>query len=134
MGLDQYLFRLGDTDAEGKQDREEVAYWRKANHIHKWFVDQCGDPADDNVVDMPVNLEQLAGLKTTCERVLTGEARPELVLGTKDGFFFGGLDYDEGYLNDCAHTVAMIDVILNTEMWRAEQRMAPGQYIYWAWY
>src|SRR5210317_2053350 len=26
---------------------EEVGYWRKANHIHKWFVDNCQDGEDD---------------------------------------------------------------------------------------
>jgi hypothetical protein len=26
---------------------EDVAYWRKANAIHKWFVDNCQDGVDE---------------------------------------------------------------------------------------
>jgi len=27
--------------------REEVGYWRKANHIHKWFVDNVQNGVDE---------------------------------------------------------------------------------------
>lgn len=50
---------------------EEVMYWRKANHIHKWFVDNCQDGIDEcQYTYVPrAKLEQLLDL---CERVIQG--------------------------------------------------------------
>ena len=42
MGLDMYLIR-----GTWEDDHEEVGYWRKANQIHKWFVDNVQDGVDD---------------------------------------------------------------------------------------
>lgn len=46
MGLDMMLYKLPKTTILNKKDWDrafsegiEVGYWRKANHIHKWFVD-----------------------------------------------------------------------------------------------
>ena len=58
MGLDMYLYRHitpkdGSVIVDGKklnnvfQIRQEVAYWRKANAIHKWFVDNVQGGEDD---------------------------------------------------------------------------------------
>lgn len=35
-----------ETLAENPTVVTEVAYWRKANQIHKWFVDNCADGKD----------------------------------------------------------------------------------------
>lgn len=48
---------------------EQVAYWRKANSIHKWFVDNCQGGADD-CRDAYVEKEQLMELVTLCKEVL----------------------------------------------------------------
>src|SRR5437764_462698 len=47
---------------------EEVAYWRKANHIHKWFVDNVQDGVDD-CKEYYVTREQLQELLSRCEQV-----------------------------------------------------------------
>lgn len=47
----------------------DVMYWRKANHIHKWFVDNCQDGVDD-CRDAYVSLKQLEELHDTCATVL----------------------------------------------------------------
>ena len=52
---------------------EEVAYWRKANQIHKWFIDNCADGVDDNSRDDTfVSAEKLGELVDVCKRVLEG--------------------------------------------------------------
>ena len=48
---------------------EEVAYWRKANHIHKWFVENVQDGIDD-FRDYYVSSEQLTQLRDICREVI----------------------------------------------------------------
>lgn len=48
---------------------EDVAYWRKANMIHKWFVDNVQDGEDD-CRNAYVSFEQLEELRDTCKKVL----------------------------------------------------------------
>jgi len=50
---------------------EEVAYWRKANQIHKWSVDNVQDGNDD-CKEYYVEREQLKELLDTVKTVLEG--------------------------------------------------------------
>lgn len=47
---------------------ERVGYWRKANHIHKWFVDNC-QGGEDDCRDAYVSSSQLEELLDTCKKV-----------------------------------------------------------------
>lgn len=47
----------------------EAAYWRKANAIHKWFVDNC-QGGEDDCRDAYVSAEQLQELVDLCKKVL----------------------------------------------------------------
>ena len=49
--------------------RVTVAYWRKANAIHKWFVDHCQEGNDD-CRDSYVSRDELAELVALCQSVL----------------------------------------------------------------
>lgn len=49
---------------------EEVGYWRKANQIHKWFVDNVVSSQDWNGESVYVSFEQLKELLETCKKVL----------------------------------------------------------------
>ncbi len=49
---------------------EQVAYWRKANQIHNWFINNCAD-GDENRSTMYVSEEQLQDLLNLCEDVLS---------------------------------------------------------------
>jgi len=44
-------------------------YWRKANQIHNWFVEHCGDGVDE-CQRIPVKREDLETLLDTCRQVL----------------------------------------------------------------
>lgn len=57
---------------------EQVAYWRKANAIHDWFVEHVQDGVDDCDYHNEVTKEILEELLDTCEKVL---AVSELVNG-----------------------------------------------------
>jgi hypothetical protein len=48
---------------------EQVAYWRKANAIHNWFV-QTVQAGNDDCRDYYVSREQLAQLRDLCIQVL----------------------------------------------------------------
>jgi len=54
-----------------------VGYWRKANHIHSWFVRECQGGVDE-CQKTDVSIGKLKELRETCLRVL---ASTELVPG-----------------------------------------------------
>jgi hypothetical protein len=81
----------------------EAAYWRKANAIHAWFVDNVQDGEDD-CRHYPVSRDQLAQLADLCDEVLADTSKASTLLPTKGGFFFGGLDYDEWYVSKLEYT------------------------------
>lgn len=60
--------------------RYSVGYWRKANHIHKWFVDNVQDGKDDCKY-YPFDKEKLLELKIVCEKVLA--IRDEIIAANK---------------------------------------------------
>lgn len=89
--------------------------WRKANHIHKWFVENVQDGNDD-CGEYCVSIEDLKTLLLTCKKVLKNrneEVSNEL-LPTAAGFFFGGTDYDEYYYETIQYTVGLIEHIQET--------------------
>lgn len=57
---------------------QEVAYWRKANQIHNWFVENVQNGVDD-CGSYEVTKEQLTELLNICEKV---KAASKLVDGT----------------------------------------------------
>ena len=74
MGLDMSLYRQkrnrGKLSARIRwNEATEVAYWRKANAIHKWFVDNIQDHQDD-CGEYIVPREKLVELLETVEEVL----------------------------------------------------------------
>jgi len=89
-----------------------VGYWRKANAIHKWFVDHVQEGKDD-CGNYYVSRDQLTALRDVCERVRDwpGKLAAEQ-LPTTSGFFFGGTDYDEYYMQDVNNTIQIIDSCL----------------------
>jgi hypothetical protein len=102
MGLDMYL-RARTADSE-----EEVGYWRKANHIHYWFVKNVQNGTDD-CGTYPVSREQLETLLATCRRVLDFKHLAEGQLPRRSGFFYGNVFYDEYYYEDIRQTIEILE-------------------------
>lgn len=92
-----------------------IGYWRKANAIHRWFVENIQEGIDD-CGNYYVSRGQLKTLKTLCEDSLQwGKYRnpsEEPPLKTQSGFFFGSTDYDEWYIADLKDTIKIIDKCL----------------------
>lgn len=58
-----------DPESPSLTVRVTVGYWRKANAIHRWFVEKVQNGQDD-CGDYGVTREQLVELRETCERAL----------------------------------------------------------------
>lgn len=122
--------------------REEIGYWRKANAIHKWFVDKIQDGEDDCGY-YKVDKDQLEELLKTCKivkdkcnlidgqvsngqhlengkwvtdyedgQVIENKEIAEELLPTQGGFFFGSTDYDEWYMRDIDDTITILEKVL----------------------
>ena len=88
---------------------EEVGYWRKANHIHNWFI-QLNDGEDD-CKPISVDREDLIKLMELCKEVK--ETKNVELLPTTSGFFFGSTEYDEYYYHDIDYTISLLETVLN---------------------
>jgi len=89
----------------------EVIDWRKVNHIHKWFVDNCQDGVDDCRVAF-VPTDKLKELVDLCKYILKDKEKAEELLPTQAGFFFGPTEYDDYYFKALEETVYAIDKVL----------------------
>lgn len=89
----------------------EVAYWRKANGIHQWFVDNCQDGNDDCRAAY-VSREKLTELLNICKQITADNSLAEELLPTQSGFFFGSTEYDEWYFNDIESTITELEAVL----------------------
>jgi hypothetical protein len=111
---------------------EQVGYWRKANHIHKWFVDNVQD-GEDNCGEYYVSDEQLEELLSVCKQVVENPQLGEELLPTTSGFFFGGTEYDEYYLQDIQQTIEIIEPLLEELVKSREFREYPEVYYQSSW-
>lgn len=126
---------------------EEVMYWRKANAIHRWFIENCGN-GEDNCQEIYVSRDDMKKLLSICEtiiekcplvkgkvkngetydaktkkwipimqkgKVLTNIEVAKELLPTQEGFFFGGTDYDDCYMDDIVKTRDILRKELETE-------------------
>lgn len=89
-----------------------VGYWRKANAIHNWFVQNCGGGVDE-CQPISVSLEKLEELKNICEMILEDKEQAPRLLPTQNGFFFGSTEFDEYYYQDIEDTIKMITPVID---------------------
>ena len=103
--------RMADVavDIYGVHVEVTCAYWRKANQIHKWFVDNV-QGGNDNCGEYYVSNEKLNQLRETCRQALF--AKDPSLLPPQAGFFFGSYDIDEWYWQDIKDTIKKIDRVL----------------------
>jgi len=124
---------------------EHVGYWRKANAIHNWFIEECAHGEEDTM-RVYVPKEKLHELYNLCDLVLKGSVTQdgqlhagtsysngevkelyepgqiivnqelaESLLPTTSGFFFGSTEYNEWYLDDLKLTMEILAPILAKE-------------------
>jgi len=107
-----------DDDLVGDSNRSasitfKVGYWRKANHIHQWFVTRCQD-GEDNCAKYYVDREKLAELKQACDEVLADKTKADDLMPCQEGFFFGATEYDEWYFKECERTSKLVEQLLKS--------------------
>jgi len=103
-----------DDSIKGLDVREvtfEAMYWRKANAIHRWFVNNIQDGVD-NCAEYYVDIKYLAELRDLCKKVLEDPEKTMELLPPKSGFFFGSTVIDDFFLQDLTSTVERIDYLL----------------------
>ena len=108
------LFGLnGNWKAESPSAHAEltVAYWRKANQVHAWFVREVQHGSDEGQTAY-VERSQLNALLGVCKAVKADPAKAPELLPTQSGFFFGSTDYDEYYMQDIDRTIKQLDDVL----------------------
>ena len=92
-----------------------VGYWRKANAIHNFFVQEVGEDVDD-CREMFVDRDILVELRSRCADVLKADNMEEMAkevgLETVSGFFFGDTDYGDWYKDDLRLTIDICDHVL----------------------
>ena len=137
--LKMYMFhtKLENINYEYDSLFKEVYYWRKANAIHQWFVDNIQNGNDD-CEDYRVTQKDLQILIDTLRDVYNSLCNKEMItkkvqdgsieyeikvfkeedleiakqlLPTQEGFFFGGTQYDEYYFEDIKKTLNDLQII-----------------------
>jgi len=127
MGLDMYAFKMKAKEAGDIQtmagwpeviEREEIAYWRKFNHLHGWMEGLYrGKGGTDEFNCVYVRLEQadLDRLKTALDK---------RNLKHTPGFFFGNAEWDDLHI---IHTEEFIQ--------NAKQALLDGDAVfYYSWW
>ena len=114
---DRRKFWVDQAGFQGISISYPLAYWRKANAIHNWFVQNVQDDRDECQKSY-VSPQNLRDLREACEKVLATrtdsrvsvvEVAEEVGLAPKAGFFFGSTEYDGFYFQDLEYTVKTID-------------------------
>ena len=120
----------------------EIAYGRKANEIHNYFVEYAQHGVDD-CGTYDVSKKQLEDLLYKCKEVkriavlekskvvngytfqngkeipmyedgevIANEDEVAAILPTRSGFFFGSTDYDKYYMEDINYTIDVLERVL----------------------
>jgi hypothetical protein len=130
MGLDMFLVKHTYIYGDGHRNlsldypgvkpervkviQEELGYWRKANAIHQWFVDNVQDGVDE-CQESYVTTEQLQQLLDIVKQVQADHALAPTLLPTESGFFFGSTEYDSYYFEDLEDTRRILEGAVTEE-------------------
>ena len=144
---DEYQTRYYAWDSEKEYKHlglwDGVAYWRKANEIHRWFVENV-QGGEDDCESHEVSREDLERLLSICKevkaasrlvpgKICNGQSLKDgewvdnieegeviedptvamKLLPTQSGFFFGGTEYNEWYMQDINYTIEVVSRALD---------------------
>lgn len=114
MGLDMYI-----QDEYG----HEVAYWRKFNALHAYFVKYLQNGVDDCQRSRRIEKEDVEKLIFVLKAIDEFPLSADVYLPTSNGFFFGGVGYDEWYYKDVKEAIPKMEEIL--------ERIEYGDHLYY---
>lgn len=90
---------------------EEIAYWRKFNALHQWFVDNVQNGVDD-CGEHFVPIDKIEELIDVLKEVRDNPSTADEIFPTQAGFFFGNTDYDEYYYQEVNETIDLFESLL----------------------
>ena len=108
---------------------EQVAYWRKFNALHGWFINNCGGGVDE-CQDISVDEEKLKELLETLKEVSSNFTKAEELLPPTQGFFFGSDEVDEYYKEEVNSTIKIIEDLLEENEQSKEYGLYSGDFEY----
>ena len=124
MGLDQYLNKRVKQDAnvkkkivaalENEDSGVELGYWRKANQIQGWFINNCAN-GDEDCSEMIVTKEKAEELLSIIKNILSIESAESQIEAAEDhlppheGFFFGTYEIDGDYFEQLEDTKKILE-------------------------
>lgn len=135
MGLDMTLYRwdtakypnakdpipmdydTDDWDGDYKH-LEDVAYWRKFNALHNWFVNFVQGGVDECQYSLVTKkaMEHLLGLLE-----VTLNSKNSKNLPPASGFFFGSTEVDEYYWNDVECALETVKNLMTKINWETDK-------------
>jgi hypothetical protein len=122
MGLDMYIVKrdkgAGPASDENYDEANDVAYWRKFNALHGWFVENIQNGVDD-CGSYEVTKEQLFDLLKVLEEAYA--LKDASKLPPTRGFFFGSCEVDEWYWDRVASARKTISSLIDDTDWEKEQ-------------
>jgi hypothetical protein len=102
---------LVDTESiYGVDVSVNVAYWRKVNAVHGWFVENV-QRGEDDCGEYYVSHAKLKELVNVCTLAITNKD-PNLI-PPAEGFFFGSTDVDEWYWHGLMNTIKQLQPIID---------------------
>lgn len=121
MGLDMFLDGCKFLDEDGNllkdEDGKKITiktlekYWRKANAIHYWFVDNV-QYGEDNCLPHCCEIDTLIELRDTCKEVLNDNSKAQELLPAYEESSFGNDDHNEWYFEYIKNTYEELNRII----------------------
>lgn len=109
--IKMHIKHFEEFDMSWRSMFTDIAYWRKANQIHDWFVETVQGGQDD-MSHYELTRDQLLELHNKCLEVLARETPPWDVLPTRPGPFFGNISYDHYYFHEIDRTKTLLENLL----------------------
>ena len=121
------LTAIGFEDAPIEHQYNHMTYvfpiitWRKANAIHKFFVDEVQDGNDncerhyvsrETLQELLDRITSILDIKTPVAREMKAE---ELLPTDNEGCFFGTEEYDDWYFQDLKRTKSILEKVFEYE-------------------
>lgn len=128
MGLDMYVYKKRDfysddnvkkvseivgEEIESFSIKKQVAYWRKANMIHKWIENNVVEREISNCEEILLGKQDFQKLMMDCNTVLNDKSLASELIPTQDDFFFGSTKYDDEYFYDIKRTAELCKEIID---------------------
>ena len=109
----------------------ELMEWRKANQIHRWIIDNSEETLEEErttiismgklkeLLEIINDIIHLTPKEKMCIRLQNGldfnVEKAQKLLPTCSGFFYGGTEYDEWYLEQLIETKEFLEKIINND-------------------